>query len=278
TYNHGDAVHFNGSAYICVGPPGQCPPNPPFDPSTDSNWSLLAQAGATGPTGPTGVAGPTGPTGATGLLGPTGPAGAGATGPTGPTGPTGDLGPTGPTGPTGVGVAGPTGPAGPTGVAGPTGPTGPTGPDQPTIFAGRLSVLGNVAKNTATPRYQYGNIAGQGVSITGVQPVQGTNEANNQWIMPNMSAPCAAKNLSVQQTVANTAGGTRVYTIRANGADLSPSVLCTIGPAGNNCQSSTTGNIPANATVDIEVKSSTVSTTADFNSAGDAMFGWECQK
>ncbi len=93
-YVTGDAVFYNGSAYIAIANSVALLPdgNPSF-------WSVLAQQGGMGPIGP---AGPAGPAGASGPAGPTGLAGpAGATGPQGPQGVAGAPGPQGSTGPTG---------------------------------------------------------------------------------------------------------------------------------------------------------------------------------
>ena len=98
TYNAGDTVFFNGSAYISL--TGSNTGNTPS--SSPTQWALLAQQGSTGTTGATGVPGPQGLQGLTGAQGPAGPTGAtGAAGPQGTTGPTGATGPQGPQGSTG---------------------------------------------------------------------------------------------------------------------------------------------------------------------------------
>ena len=65
-YVTGDAVSYNGSAWIATSPISGTPPG------SAAQWSLLAQAGAAGATGPqgqTGAAGQAGATGATGAVG-----------------------------------------------------------------------------------------------------------------------------------------------------------------------------------------------------------------
>ncbi len=65
-YVTGDAVFYNGSAYIATSAISGTPPG------SAAQWSLLAQAGAAGSTGPQGQNGATGQTGASGPIGATG--------------------------------------------------------------------------------------------------------------------------------------------------------------------------------------------------------------
>ena len=69
TYTVGDAVFYNGSAYIATAAVNGNPPG------VSPAWSLLVQQGSVGATGPQGLQGPQGPAGATGLTGPQGAAG-----------------------------------------------------------------------------------------------------------------------------------------------------------------------------------------------------------
>jgi hypothetical protein len=100
-YAAGDAVQFNGSAYVALQPStNQSPDTQP------TFWSLLAQKGEAGATGATGAQGPQGATGAQGMAGASGSQGPqGSTGPQGPAGPQGAQGPQGPAGSGGANVA-----------------------------------------------------------------------------------------------------------------------------------------------------------------------------
>jgi hypothetical protein len=78
-----DAVSYLGSTYLAIAPSTGIAPS--GNPSSATDWALLAQAGsngaagATGPQGAMGVAGPQGVAGATGPQGPAGPEGAAGT-------------------------------------------------------------------------------------------------------------------------------------------------------------------------------------------------------
>ena len=112
TYQPGDMVHFNGSAWIAIVQTTDVEPA-----ALSAAWDLLASGGITGEAGQTGVTGPQGLKGDTG-----------AAGPQGPRGPQGDQGPTGPRGAPGSnGAPGPRGETGATGAKGETGATGPKG-------------------------------------------------------------------------------------------------------------------------------------------------------
>jgi hypothetical protein len=100
TYNPGDAVEDEGSAYAAL---VSNPAEEPFSSVLlhDGQWALLGTTGpqgaigATGSTGPSGTTGATGPTGIIGVTGTTGAIGATGVGATGKTGATGATGPTG---------------------------------------------------------------------------------------------------------------------------------------------------------------------------------------
>lgn len=73
SYDEGNVVYFEGSAYISL-----TDDNVGHTPTDGDPWTIFAQqgsTGATGATGDTGATGPTGPTGPTGATGATGPAG-----------------------------------------------------------------------------------------------------------------------------------------------------------------------------------------------------------
>src|SRR5205823_7329670 len=57
TYNHNDAVHFDGSSYICVNTLTGCAGSDGTPVANPADWDLLAEVGDTGPTGPTGATG-----------------------------------------------------------------------------------------------------------------------------------------------------------------------------------------------------------------------------
>ena len=81
-YAPGNAVYFNGSAYITPLQTQAHPPNAP--------WQLMANAGQQGAAGPSGVPGAAGPSGVPGAAGPSGvPGAAGPSGVPGNTGPSG---------------------------------------------------------------------------------------------------------------------------------------------------------------------------------------------
>jgi Protein of unknown function (DUF1566)/Collagen triple helix repeat (20 copies) len=91
SYNPYDVVTFSGSSFdatVAIAASAAMP-------DTNSQWQLMAQAGAPGATGTVGAQGPVGFPGATGPTGATG-----ATGAAGPQGPKGDIGATGPAGAT----------------------------------------------------------------------------------------------------------------------------------------------------------------------------------
>jgi PEGA domain/Collagen triple helix repeat (20 copies) len=91
SYAINDAVTFNWSSYIAVGPGAGAQPD-----TTPASWNLMASIGTTGATGSQGIQGFPGAPGPQGNMGPTGANGA--------TGPVGPQGPSGPQGPAGVGI------------------------------------------------------------------------------------------------------------------------------------------------------------------------------
>ncbi len=93
SYKVGDAVHMDGSSYMCIFEHNSS--NADYPPYA-TYWELIAAAGADGAAGATGPQGPTGASGATGPTGSQGPVGAdGATGAAGLQGPAGPQGPAG---------------------------------------------------------------------------------------------------------------------------------------------------------------------------------------
>jgi hypothetical protein len=136
-----------------------------------------------------------------------------------------------------------------------------------------MITLGSGNGLKSATNYQYGLVVGLSTA-TAVSTTQGTNEALAQSLMPNMSGPCTAQNLSVLLNAANATAVSRAFTIRAAGA--STAVTCTVAALGTACNSAgLTASIAANAAVDIEAKT-IAGTTAP--GAQDALFGWECQK
>ena len=106
--------------------------------------------------------------------------------------------------------------------------------------------------------------------------------------MPNMSGPCTARNLSVVLTLApgNTGGGSpthfsRTFTLRSSSAPTYPNssvvISCTVLDPATTCNSLVaTGTFAANDKVVMEGSYSNTNNTG--MAAGDALFGWECQK
>lgn len=204
-YQVGDAVEFEGSAYIAIqeNTASIVPPNPLY-------WDVLAQKGERGNSGAAGINGARGLQGETGSIGPrgeTGPAGAnglpGAPGKTGASGLQGQVGPqgvaglAGPKGDAGergvdgaqgmqgaVGIQGPKGDAGSQGVIGPQGETGNTGelgPAGPRGLAGSAGVVGPAGEvgpkgeaGATGPAGERGLVGEQGLKgDTGAQGLKG---------------------------------------------------------------------------------------------------------
>lgn len=195
----------------------------------------LSASEMTGPTGPTGPAGPAGDPG-----GPTGP-----TGPAGLTGPIGLAGPQGPQGDTGP--EGPTGPAGPTGAVGPQGAVGPTGTNTTATSAFAYatgSALTAAPAGTPVP-LPAGQILPTGITVDGTNSLFTVAPAGRYRIA-----------YAVNTTLA------LVFTTRIaiNGVANSAS---TITPLINisNFSNEIIVDLPAEATVQLQVAGATVSLT-----------------
>jgi hypothetical protein len=221
TYQPGDMVHFNGSAWIAIVQTTDVEPA-----ALSAAWDLLAsggitgEAGQTGVTGPqglkgdTGAAGPQGPRGPQGDQGPTGPRGApgsngapgprgetgatGAKGETGATGSKGDTGDKGATGDTGAqgpkGDAGAQGPKGDTGAQGPQGDTGAQGPKGDTGDTGAMGEAGaqgaQGAQGDAGAQGNKGDTGEQGVAgDTGAQGPKGDTGEPGPQGEPGLQGP-----------------------------------------------------------------------------------------
>ena len=145
----------------------------------------------------------------------------GDSGPAGPKGATGAVGPAGVAGAVGaVGAAGPTGPIGPTGPAGPAGPTGADGAGSASSMIGSY---GGVSKTAKSYLPLFVHIGGaQPSELLGQTPFPVTGNVGNLFV-------------DISAAVAGPAGANYTFTVRKNGADLSPSVTCSIAVGETSC-------------------------------------------
>ena len=140
---------------------------------------------------------------------------------------------------------------GPAGPAGLTGPAGPAGASAASATYGRLVGVGDGTR-FATP--------------TGTTGVTSVSESDVTYLSPNQTI--VARDLAVKVSTAVVGGGSRVFTLRDDGADTA--VTCTIGgPNNTTCNSgAATATISAGSELSIEVTENSApgSTTA--------LFGW----
>jgi hypothetical protein len=167
-YKKYDAVHYEGSSYVCLQEHRSTSSNELANTSIWNVLSLKGDKGDEGPQGETGMTGATGPQGSQGPKGDTGEQGPkGDTGATGPQGPQGETGMTGATGPQGS-----QGPKGDTGEQGPKGDTGATGPQGPQGETGMTGATG--PQGSQGPKGDTGEQGPKGdTGATGPQGPQG---------------------------------------------------------------------------------------------------------
>jgi Collagen triple helix repeat (20 copies) len=292
TYNTGDVVFYNGSAYISLASSNtNNQPN-----SSPTQWALLAQQGTTGATGATGAQGPQGTQGATGPQGPpisyggtysssttystgtvvyyngsayislvnsntnntpsSSPTQWGLLAAQGATGSTGAAGATGSAGATGAtGAAGATGAQGPTGPTGATGATGPAGP-------GIFSMTSTAASLLSGTNY---------FSLTKPSVVGGSDSASVMSIVPTA---CTTNKFVVAVDSPPGTGITETFTLRtgSNFSLTNSSMTCSISGSGTTCSSTSAVSITAGQFVDVSMALS-----SSLLSAENVALGLTCQ-
>jgi hypothetical protein len=227
SYNQYDVATYDGSSYdatTAILPGGATP-------DTNSQWQLMAQAGAAGATGAVGPQGPIGFTGATGAQGAQGTIGPqGAKGDTGATGSQGPQGLTGATGPQGtIGPQGPKGDTGATGAQGATGPAGANGTNGTGFnFTGPFNISANYNQ------YDVATYNGSTYdATTAIASNGGTPDTNPKWqLMAQAGAAGATGAVGAQGPIGFTGAPGAQGPIGATGATGAAGATGSIGLTG----------------------------------------------